>query len=393
MNGFYELVNDAINKHISDGQYIFVTKLDNKDDNILYYTQNNIGSTTLLTNKEGNDIGQFLYTPFGEMWVEEASEVDISHITRFFTNQQYDKESGLYYYNARYYDPHLGSFITPDPAMDSLNHYAYCNSNPINYTDPTGLVGGYEPGNSSTYDISGDGYVDDPEGIKAQNENLESAMAEMDRTRVTNPYYDVPRSDPYTPNNTPPVNNVGNNTPTDNNYRPRETNLPEDKGDKRTDKYGIYSVSDGRVWKILDGGPYGLRVYIKNDDGTMILYAHLKSINNLNPNDKVVGGQLIGKMGKSGTDNVHLHLSFWLAGTSGRYVPGTARDAMNYIKEHYFPTNTMASNPFGSQYHHPSLSGHEGIDFSGNLNNLIQGWQNGLSGGFWGTNNFYKLLN
>ena len=74
------------------------------------------------------------------MWVEEASTVDIDHITRFFTNQQYDKESGLYYYNARYYDPHLGSFITPDPAMDGLNHYAYCGGNPVIYNDPTGLM-------------------------------------------------------------------------------------------------------------------------------------------------------------------------------------------------------------------------------------------------------------
>ena len=73
------------------------------------------------------------------MWVDEASTVNIDHITRFFTNQQYDKESGLYYYNARYYDPHLGSFITPDPAMDGINHYNYANSNPIRYSDPTGL--------------------------------------------------------------------------------------------------------------------------------------------------------------------------------------------------------------------------------------------------------------
>src|SRR4030042_4741936 len=68
--------------------------------------------------------------------------------------------------------------------MDGLNHYAYCNANPINDTDPTGLSGGYEPGNSSTYDISGGGYVDDPEGIKAQNENLESSMAEIDSNRA-----------------------------------------------------------------------------------------------------------------------------------------------------------------------------------------------------------------
>ena len=41
--------------------------------------------------------------------------------------------------NARYMDPETGIFITPDPAMDGLNHYAYCSSNPIRYIDPTGL--------------------------------------------------------------------------------------------------------------------------------------------------------------------------------------------------------------------------------------------------------------
>jgi RHS repeat-associated protein len=51
------------------------------------------------------------------------------------------KESGLYYYNARYYDLKAEIFITPDPAMDGLNHYAYCSANPINYVDPTGLEG------------------------------------------------------------------------------------------------------------------------------------------------------------------------------------------------------------------------------------------------------------
>jgi RHS repeat-associated protein len=55
--------------------------------------------------------------------------------------QEFDKESGLYYYNARYYDPKDGIFITPDPTMSGLNHYAYAECNPINYIDPTGLEG------------------------------------------------------------------------------------------------------------------------------------------------------------------------------------------------------------------------------------------------------------
>ena len=90
---------------------------------------------------------------------------------RFFTNQQYDKESGLYYYNARYYDPHLGSFITPDPAMDGINHYSYCNANPIKYTDPTGLTTMDYSNTNSTENYTPAPYDDEEEDNNSTNEN------------------------------------------------------------------------------------------------------------------------------------------------------------------------------------------------------------------------------
>lgn len=67
----------------------------------------------------------------------ENSEID-DEIRRLFTEQEFDKESGLYYYNQRYYAPQLGIFINPDPAKDGINHYVYCLNNPIIYNDPTG---------------------------------------------------------------------------------------------------------------------------------------------------------------------------------------------------------------------------------------------------------------
>jgi len=56
-----------------------------------------------------------------------------------------DPESGLYYYGARYYDPELARFISPDPIVpspgdpQSLNRYSYVLNNPVKYIDPTGL--------------------------------------------------------------------------------------------------------------------------------------------------------------------------------------------------------------------------------------------------------------
>jgi len=45
-----------------------------------------------------------------------------------------------YYFNARWYDPELGRFITEDPARDGDNWYGYCNENPLRFVDPSGLV-------------------------------------------------------------------------------------------------------------------------------------------------------------------------------------------------------------------------------------------------------------
>lgn len=51
-----------------------------------------------------------------------------------------DEDTGLYYFNARYYDPAIGRFITEDPAMDGMNWYVFCRNNPMAYIDPDGEV-------------------------------------------------------------------------------------------------------------------------------------------------------------------------------------------------------------------------------------------------------------
>ena len=61
---------------------------------------------------------------------------------KLFTGQRLD-DTGLYYYNARYYDPEIGRFISPDPLAalgQGLNRYTYSINNPINFLDPSGLV-------------------------------------------------------------------------------------------------------------------------------------------------------------------------------------------------------------------------------------------------------------
>jgi len=55
-----------------------------------------------------------------------------------YTGKERD-QTGLYYFNARYYDASLGRFITEDPARNGMNWFVYCGNNPLSSTDPTGL--------------------------------------------------------------------------------------------------------------------------------------------------------------------------------------------------------------------------------------------------------------
>jgi RHS repeat-associated protein len=64
---------------------------------------------------------------------------------KLFTGQKLDS-TGLYFYNARYYDPAIGRFISADTIVQSisnpqvLNRYSYALNNPLKYTEPSGHV-------------------------------------------------------------------------------------------------------------------------------------------------------------------------------------------------------------------------------------------------------------
>jgi len=109
-----------------------------------YYTGNHLGSSSIITDKEGNLVRHTEYTPFGELRFDANLGVSVNHL---YTGQEFDKEIGLYYYNARYYDAKIGRFIQPDPFIpnpaddQAYNRYAYCRNNPIMLTDPTGYWG------------------------------------------------------------------------------------------------------------------------------------------------------------------------------------------------------------------------------------------------------------
>jgi len=96
------------------------------------------GSTALTTNASGTTLDDHGYYAYGKD--RRGSEL---HTTQRFTGQQGDA-TGLLYYGARYYDPQLGQFISPDtlvPDAGNLfdyNRYMYARGNPMKYNDPSG---------------------------------------------------------------------------------------------------------------------------------------------------------------------------------------------------------------------------------------------------------------
>ncbi len=106
-------------------------------EKIYFYGTDHLGSTVLMTDEDGNEVFSAETTPFGDSVSELGPMADTEHL--MYTGKDLDEDTGLYYFNARWYDPGTGRFISEDPARFGSNWYRYAASNPLKYFDPTGL--------------------------------------------------------------------------------------------------------------------------------------------------------------------------------------------------------------------------------------------------------------
>ena len=97
-----------------------------------------LGSTTSLTNSTGAISNKYFYDSFGNVYSSSGSIVNPYQ----FTAREFDSETGLYYYRARYYDPSVGRFLSEDPLRwrsGTPDFYPYAFNNPVLLVDPFGL--------------------------------------------------------------------------------------------------------------------------------------------------------------------------------------------------------------------------------------------------------------
>jgi RHS repeat-associated protein len=104
-----------------------------------YYHPDHLGSSSYITNLDGEVVQHIEYVPFGEVFVEERN--NIWNTPYLFNAKEFDEETGLYYYGARYYEPRLSLWISCDPLEENhyeISSYCYTGNNPIKYSDPNG---------------------------------------------------------------------------------------------------------------------------------------------------------------------------------------------------------------------------------------------------------------
>ncbi|MBR4453577.1 MAG: RHS repeat-associated core domain-containing protein [Bacteroidales bacterium] len=109
-------------------------------NDIYYYHPNHLGSTSFVTDQNQTITQGFLYAPFGEITTEYNVNFGSSVIPKYsFNAKELDEETGMYYYEARYYAP--PTFTSRDPLFEKyfwISPYAYCANNPVKYVDPSG---------------------------------------------------------------------------------------------------------------------------------------------------------------------------------------------------------------------------------------------------------------
>jgi RHS repeat-associated protein len=117
----------------------------NAAQTVTFFHNDISGSPLMATDAGGNVIWKENYYPYGErLKNQEGQQVASINNKLWFTGKPHDKDTGLSYFGARYYNPMLGRFMGIDPEdfnpdnIHSFNRYAYANNNPYRFVDPDG---------------------------------------------------------------------------------------------------------------------------------------------------------------------------------------------------------------------------------------------------------------
>ena len=126
----------------------------NNEAFVFFYHPDHLGSSSYITDVNGEVTQHIEYFAFGETFLEEHSNTD--RTPYLFNGKELDEETGLYYYGARYYDAKTSLWQSVDPLGEkTMEPYIFVSNNPIKAVDPDGkekiIVTGGEYTSKSRY--------------------------------------------------------------------------------------------------------------------------------------------------------------------------------------------------------------------------------------------------
>ena len=130
--------NDPTNPDDPQAGYGYILNDTTKEETFFYHSDH-LGSTSYITDDHANITQYDAYLPYGELLVDEHSSSE--DLPYKFNGKQFDEETGLYYYGARYMNPMTSIWYGVDVFQENkadVASYLYCFGNPINLTDPDG---------------------------------------------------------------------------------------------------------------------------------------------------------------------------------------------------------------------------------------------------------------
>jgi len=142
IGGIYEEKNGKTLFHISAGDRIVYTAFSSDGSAGEYYHPDHLHSAQVMSTNSGALTQHYEYTAYGN--TRYTFSTNAFPLSRRYTSQVLDEDTGLYYYGSRYYDPVLGRFVQPDTIVpnrfdpQAYDRYAYARDNPLRYTDPSG---------------------------------------------------------------------------------------------------------------------------------------------------------------------------------------------------------------------------------------------------------------
>jgi len=133
---------------LADDCMVDVTLPELLDSEMYWIHPDHFSGASILVNSEGKVTNWYEYMPYGELLMENTT-FDYNNPYKY-NAKEFDSSTGYYYYGARYYDPKRSFWLSVDPLEEITNSpYAYVWNDPINFADPTGMMGGKSWGKRS----------------------------------------------------------------------------------------------------------------------------------------------------------------------------------------------------------------------------------------------------